>query len=194
MLQPVRTIAPSAADPLVPTGDAVRHCRVDPTDGDTATTIASLVQAATSYIENKLEYALVSQTWRQDFCSFDDDTLRLMRVPVVSITSVTYYDANNASQTLASSVYTVLTDSLGPYLALKADQEWPTIYDRSDALSITYVAGFGTASQVPDDIKHAAKMLVSHWNENREAAGPKEMAAVPLAVDALLMPYQRIYV
>ena len=46
---------------------------------------------------------------------------------------------------------------------------WPVAQQRSDAINIEFVAGFGdAASDVPDTIRHAMLMLISFWYENRE--------------------------
>jgi len=87
-----------------------------------------------------------------------------MRLPVGPYASgavVTYFDGtDNISQTLSSAVYQVLTDELGPYVMLKPDQKWPTsTYTRSDAVSVTYVAGKPVAD-VFQDIKMAILLRV----------------------------------
>lgn len=38
----------------------------------------------------------------------------------------------------------------------------------------------------PADVKQAARMLVAHWYDNREAASEKAMQAVPFGVRALI--------
>ncbi len=191
-LRPVRTIAP--AEVLIDLQEAIRFCRAPENDAPTTMTISSFVQAATDHIDGYsgiLGRALVTQTWRQDFGWFCSKN-RLPLEPVQSIIGVTYYDGSNVQQTLATSVYQMLTDARGTYVTLKPDQSWPSTYSRPDAISITAVYGYGAASAVPQAIKQAALMLVSHWNENREAVGGS-MSVVPFAVDALLSPYRRVF-
>jgi uncharacterized phiE125 gp8 family phage protein len=189
MLSPVRTSAP-ATNPVTLT-EAKSQCRVDHTDDDTL--IGLLISAATAYLDGYagvLGRALVTQTWRQDLESFSDP-LRLALGPVASITSVTYYDADNAVQTLAGTVYGLFSDEFGAYLALKPDQTFPSVYSRQDAISVTYVAGVAD-SAVPAPIKHAILLMVGHWYANREAVAPGQMYDVPMAVDALIRPYRRV--
>jgi uncharacterized phiE125 gp8 family phage protein len=189
MLSPVCTSAP-ATNPVTLT-EAKSHCRVDHTDDDTL--IGLLISAATAHLDGYagvLGRALVTQTWRQDLESFSDP-LRLALGPVASITSVTYYDADNAVQTLAGTVYGLFSDEFGAYLALKPDQTFPSVYSRRDAISVTYVAGVAD-SAVPAPIKHAILLMVGHWYANREAVAPGQMYDVPMAVDALIRPYRRV--
>lgn len=191
MLRPVRTDAPPD---LIEVGEAVQHCRVDPADAETVAIVTALAKAATDHLDGWsgiLCRALVTQTWEQSFGRFCDK-LRLPLDPVQSITSVTYYDASNEQQTLAASVYQLLTDHSGPYVSLKPGQSWPSTYSREDAVTVEFVCGYGAPADVPPAIKQAVLMLISHWNENREAAGPDGLSAIPFGVSVLLQPYRRL--
>lgn len=186
MLTPVRITAP--ANTPVSLSDVKAHCRVDHNDDDTVLT--SLLNAAVAYLDGwsgVLGRCLVTQTWRQDFEAFG--ILRLALGPVASITSVTYYDADNEQQTLSADVYAHLTGPLGGYITLKPDQSWPSTYGRADAVSVTFVAGTAVAD-VPASIKAAILLLVAHWYENREAAGAA--SELPFSVSALLAPLRRV--
>lgn len=189
MFAPVRTSAP-ATTPVSLT-EVKAHCRVDGTDSDAVLTI--LLNAAVDHLDGWtgiLGRALVTQTWRQDYCAFFTP-LRLAVGPVASVTSVTYYDADNVQQTLADTVYALRYDALGAHIDLKVDQVWPGIYARADAISVTYVAGTA-AADVPASIKAAILLLVSHWNENREAVTEGAMSELPLGVDRLIGTHRRI--
>jgi uncharacterized phiE125 gp8 family phage protein len=57
---------------------------------------------------------------------------------------------------------------------------------RGDAVTVTYVAGYGNASDCPQLAQHAIRMLVGHWYENRESATVgAEVREVPMAVTRL---------
>jgi uncharacterized phiE125 gp8 family phage protein len=189
MLAPVRTAAP--VDPLISLSEAKAHLRVDYSDEDNY--INGLILAAVSYLDGysgRLGRALTTQTWTQDFPAFADP-LRLAVGDLIAVSSVTYYDATNAQQTLATSVYASATDTLGPYIGLKPDKTWPTTYTRPDAVRVTWTAGFGaTSASVPPAIKMAAFLLIGHWYANREATG-EGMTELPFAVEALLAPFMR---
>lgn len=190
MLAPVRTSAP-ATTPVSLT-EAKAHCRVDDSNSDTVLT--ALIAAATDHMDGwsgVLGRALVTQTWQQDFDGFAADGLRLPLGPAASVSSVTYYDADNAQQTLSADVYRLFTDAIGPYVGLKPDQDWPNAYSRPDAVRVTYVAG-AAASDVPAAIKTAMLLLIGHWFENREAVAVGTATVLPLSVDVLLAPYRRV--
>lgn len=186
MLSPVRTVAP--VETPVSLTEVKAHCRVDGTDSDPV--LKALLEAAVDHLDGYtgiLGRALVTQTWRQDFASFD--CLRLVVGPVDSITNITYFDADNASQTLSTDVFALRKNEIGAYVDLKADQDWPGVYARPDAVSVTYVSG-SEASDAPAAIKAAIMLLVSHWNENREAVSENAMTELPMAVNALIAPYR----
>jgi len=184
MLAPVRTVAPAEK---VVSLDAVKlHLRVDHTDDDAV--ISALIDAAIDHLDGWggiLGRALVNQTWRQDFGGFVCDRLRLPLVPVTSAPTITYYDSQNAQETLADSYWQVLTDALGPYVALKPGQSWPSSYSRADAVSVTFVAGYGpTGADVPHALQVAimTHVAINYDPESRETLQPLFDALVRLYV------------
>jgi hypothetical protein len=72
------------------------------------------------------------------------------------------------------------------------DTSWPTTQtDLVDAITILYVAGYTSASDVPQGLKAAMKFLISHWNENREAVTVGAVARpIEFAVEALCLQYK----
>jgi uncharacterized phiE125 gp8 family phage protein len=153
MLSPVRTSAPS--DTPVSLTEVKGRCSVESNDRDAE--LQMLLNDAVSYLDGWtgiLGRALVTQTWRQDFDAFTS-CLRLPVGPVASVTSVAYYDADNALvAALSSDVWILRHDALGAYVDLKPDQDWPSSYAREDAVSVTYVAGTAVAD-VPAALKSA---------------------------------------
>jgi uncharacterized phiE125 gp8 family phage protein len=165
MEPPFRTIPPTATP--VSLTEVKAHCRVGETDDDAALT--ALLNAATDHLDGPDGLAgkcMVAQTWCQRLSAFGD-CMRLTVEPVASVTSITYFDADNVQQTLSTSVYELSRDRRGHYISLKPDQSWPTTYSRKDAVSITFVAG-DAVENVPDSLKAAVLMLVSHWDDNRD--------------------------
>lgn len=190
-LRPVLVTPASAA--LMTLAEVKTHLRVDHTDDDTY--IQTLINAAVSYLDGytgRLGRAILEQTWRMDFDGFSTQ-LRLPVGDLMAVSSVTYYDANNAQQTLSANVYQVQTDGLGPYVALKTGQAWPSTYSRLDAVRVTWTAGYGSAAaSVPVAIKHAAFLLIGTWYDNRASISTNSgVAEVPFTVEALLAPFSK---
>lgn len=191
MLIPVRTDPP--VESPVAWADADRHLRLDG-DETQRVYVESLIAAWTAYYDGwsgNLGRALVTQTWRQDFRCFGD-RLSLPLAPVQSIASLKYYDVDGAQQTLSTDVYELLADALGPYVARKPSQSWPALDDRAAPVSVTFVAGYGAAADVPADLRHAILMCVAHAFERREAVAGGALAEVPLGATALSSRYRRV--
>lgn len=192
MLAPVRTGPPAA---LLDLTEVKAFCRVDFDDDDTI--LSALMQAAVDHLDGwsgVMGRCLVEQDWRVDQADWTD-TIRLP-FPDVSSVTVKYFDTDNTEQTVASSLYELLTDARGSYVHFLDDFTAPDVYDdRSDAVRVTFTAGFGDADAVPDAIKIAAMMLVAHWYENREAVAMNVTPnTVPMAVDSLIAPYRYLRV
>lgn len=189
-LKPVRTSAPAAR--LLTTAEAKAHLRVEASDDETY--IDSLVLAAESLLDGWtgiIGRALITQSWSENFSIFSA-RMPLRIGPVQEITEITYFDGEEVEQTLDEEVYRLHEANGLAYLVEQDGKSWPTTFTRDDAVTISYVAGFGdAATNVPDAIVHAARMLVSHWYHNREAVVTEGSGAtMPLAVEHLIAPYR----
>lgn len=160
------------------------HCRVDHEEEDTL--ITSLGKAARQWFENALDRQLTTATWRIKVGGFNWTALTLPYPPLVAVTAITYLDAAGDSHTLDAAVYDVVTSQTPGYVRLANEQSWPaTLYD-PEAVTITYTAGYGDVSAVPDLVKAGIKILVGHWFKNREAVAAGTMNEVPMALDSIV--------
>lgn len=156
------------AEPI-PTAAAKTHLRVDSTDDDEY--IDSLVKASRRWVEQTYGLALVTQTWDGSLDGFPSgDTIVIPKRPLVSVTSVTYYDDDLSTSTVFSSTkYQVDTAKRPPRIVIKNGESWPSDSLRlSSGVVVRFVAGFGAASTVPEDIEHAIKLLVGQLYTHRE--------------------------
>lgn len=148
--------------------------------------IEALIKAARRYCETMTGRSFVTQTLALTLDRFpcDSEPILLPRSPVQSVSSVAYYDTTNASQTLSASYYQTDLQSLPPRIANVYGRIWPGTYERMAAVTVTYVCGYTT---VPETLKQAMHLLVSHWFTNREAAGGNNVDKVTaMAVQNLL--------
>ena len=192
-LAPVQT-SPPAVTP-VSVDEAKARLRIDSTDEDS--TVGLMITAATAYLDGwsgTLGRALVTQTWAQSFSDFPvGRRLRLPLAPVQSISSITYQDADDVEQTFDASNYRLQTDALGPYVELKRGSSWPGTINRDDAVTVTFVAGYGdNAADVPGSIRDAMILMIGHLFENREATSPLTIKEIPWGAKTLLAPFNRI--
>lgn len=84
------------------------------------------------------------------------DLIEVRIAPVSAVSSIAYIDQDDASQTLATSVYQTDLDHTPPRIMLKESQQWPSLADQTvKAVTITMTAGYGAASTVPAEAKIA---------------------------------------
>lgn len=186
---PVRVTAPATLP--VTLAEAKAHLRVE--HGDEDVLIQAFIAAATERLDGwagVLGRCLMLQTWRQDFDGFAP-MLRLPLHPVAAVSQVAYVDTASANQIAASSLYDLLRDDAGDYVALKPGQSWPATGVVNVPVSITFTAGEAAA---PAPIRAAILLMVGDLYANRETAVVGVSAsAVPMSVtvEHLLAPYRR---
>jgi len=150
------TVSPTTEP--VTLGEAKAHLNVDWDDDDTE--ISNLIKQGRQYVEDVTGRALITQTWEFKLDGFKP-IIMIPRPPLQSVSSVQYQDASDATQTLASSNYTVDIDSEPGRLVESPTGSYPTTYDDINAVTITFVAGYGdAASDVPEIFKQAIKLYV----------------------------------
>lgn len=178
------TTEPSV-EPITRT-EAKVHLRVDHTDEDTLIDI--LIQAARETVEQRTNRSLITQSRTIKLDYFPSNyTIYLPYGPLISVTSVKYYDENEAQQTLSSTLYWVDSSSNIPRIIIK--DSWPSTYDMPNAVEVIYSAGYGAAStNVPKAIKQAMYLIIGHLYENREQVGDIRYE-LPFGCDVLLSPY-----
>jgi uncharacterized phiE125 gp8 family phage protein len=192
---PLSLVTPPATEPLS-LDDAKLHLQVD---GDAENvTIDALVYAAREWLENFTGRALIQQTWDLKLDSFADcDYFRegaiwLPKPPVTAVSSVTYVDTAGVSQTWSSSEYQTDLPS-GPHARRARIQPaygytWPTTRDQPNAVTIRFVAGYGTtAESVPSLLVTAMKLLIGQWFQHRAS---DEAATVPGWVRSMCWAYK----
>jgi hypothetical protein len=113
--------------------------------------------------------------------------IELPNPPLQSVTSITYLDTTGVLQTMDPSAYRVDLNGERGIVTPAFGTSWPSAYQVPGAIAVTFVCGFGAPSAVSPKIKHALKMLVSHWYSHRELFVTQRFALeIPMAVDALL--------
>lgn len=182
-LEPVVTVAPTTEP--VDIEEVKAALKIEATDD--AALVERYIRAARSHVESRTGTRLVTQTLalRADDWS---DLESLPVAPVQSVSSISYVDTDGATQTLATTVYEARLYGLSPAVVLKYNQTWPTIRSGS-LITVTVVAGYGSAESVPDEIAQAMLLMVGDLYAFRETAQVGSVAGkIPTsaAVDALL--------
>jgi uncharacterized phiE125 gp8 family phage protein len=167
------------------TYEAKQHMRIDHTDEDGL--IYGWCRAAREYVEMFTGRLCGVQTWKAYADSFYASDLILPGAPLVSVTSVVYR-TNGANATVSAATYVADTIAEPGRIVLASGYSWPSPDTYPNAVCVTYQAGY---SDTPDALKAAMKLIVSNWNENREATiSGTIIAEVPMAVKELLWAWR----
>jgi len=186
-----RVTAPAAT--IISLADAKEHLRVDHSDDDDY--ITALVAAADAHLDGPfgaVGIALNVQTWKLTRPSTTGRYgVRLPVLPLVAVTAIAYLDTDEAEQSADLADFQWFAGDTFGYVEPVKGAAWPAMSAERDALRITFTAGAG----VPEPIKHAAKLLVGHWYENREAVNVGNIITdFPMAVEALIAGYRRNWI
>lgn len=183
----VVTVAPST-EPIT-VSDTKQAIKVDISDDDTL--IGAYITAAREYVEGVLDCSLITQTLQAKYDCFPYDHFVLPRSPMQSGTvTIAYVDANGGTNTITSSAndFRIDSSSIPGRVFPNYASSWPPARGDESSVTLTWTAGYGSASDVPTSIKQAMYLLVAHWYEMRQpvVAGYSQVLPVPKTVDTLL--------
>ena len=161
-----RSVTPAApaSEPLTLT-EAKQHLCIAAADDSNDSEVLRKIKAVRETWEKDTQTITVSRSVVEKINEWPDDCWRFYYRPVSSITSITYYDTANASQTLGTSIYEL--DIPNRMIKLQVDKDYPSIESRWDAITVTYVAGETTVSE---DAKESMKLLLDFLFERKGLA------------------------
>jgi uncharacterized phiE125 gp8 family phage protein len=184
--------APSAEPISVSEAKASPSLRVAVATDDTD--IGTLITTARKLAETYTLHALVTQTWELVLDGFPTGGIVVPLPPLQSVTSVKYIDTDGTQQTLSALLYSVDTDTIPGLITPAYGEVWPVTRDEVNAVRVRFVAGFGAASDVPEDIKSWIKIMVGTMYDNPQAVVVgvgQTVAPIPRNfVDGLLDDYR----
>jgi len=179
----------AATEPLT-LDDVKAHLRLDGEDEDAL--LGSLITTSRSHIEVALGMALNTQKWRwQADCWPKSGIVELITRPLQSVERIAVRDNSGADTVIAASDYVVDTSGQQGRIARRSGR-WPAPGAKLAGIEIDFWAGYGSdASDVPEAIRQALKLLVAHWYEVRNPVLIGSLAThVPDTVSELLRPYK----
>jgi uncharacterized phiE125 gp8 family phage protein len=187
-----RTVDPTV-EPVSVT-ELKAHLRIDWTEEDEALLI--YLKAAREYAEAYTSRSFSTSTYVMRFIQFpsDGDPIRLPRLPLIEVESLTYTDNDGNSTMLFQSPPTNTAPQVGSLDVVESDDSaeiypgpennhtWPTVTSNG-RVRLTFVAGYTT---VPAAVKQAILHHAAHLYRNREAVSEQPLKEAPLAVHSLL--------
>jgi len=137
------------------------------------------LQAAVGLCERQISghRSFVRKTYDGILAEFPAGRIEIPLPPLYSSTSIaiSYYDGDNALQTLSSTTWDVVAPSdLPAFVQPKTNESWPATYTRPDAVTVRFVAGWRDQDKVPAQLKVACLMRLEQlWDPAR--LDPEEM-------------------
>ncbi|MCK5602297.1 head-tail connector protein [Candidatus Pacearchaeota archaeon] len=165
---------------IVSLEDMKAYLKVDSSADDAL--ITSMIITSQQLIERYIRRELLNKTFTMflDFFpyykaygstiegNFNNYTIQVKRSKLNTLNSIQYF-TDNVLTTLDASLYdfTVDNDYSRIYL-LDRSALWPTTDERKQSVQIEFIAGYGdAASDVPEALKTAIKIIVAYMYENR---------------------------
>lgn len=162
-------------------------------DSSDDTYFAELLARATAHVETVTGRKLVSQTWRGylDCWPAGGSAIELPFGRVTAISRFNWLGEDAVDHVLAAN--TDFIPSLAGYFPKVVPVlAWPSgALFSVDPIRIEFVAGFGAAAAVPDDLKQAILLLANQWYKNRESVRVGNIVSeLPQAFKALVGPWR----
>jgi len=171
--------------------EAKRQLRLEPEDTDQDDHVADLCAAAHRKVERELGYPILRQTRQTHLSGFPCGPVWLGGGDSLVVQSITYRDTANAAQPLDPADYAVDAVSRPAQVYPAPLKSWPSTTCTPGAVIIEWQAGWENPSDVPEDLIHAMKLLVGHWDQNREAVVVGSISTeVQIALDDLLAQFR----
>lgn len=128
---------------------------------------------------------LTAETWAYSLSASEIGAdVVLPKSPVSSVSSISYFDADDGSQTANVSDFYLMKGDDRAVLRPKPGVAWPSVNaDRDDALTITFVAGYSTC---PNTLKQAVILLAVHRYQVRGQMVDERSVEVPFGVQELV--------
>lgn len=186
------------------------HLRISGSDEDTY--LEGLITEARQEIEDATGIAFITQTWqltldrwpaaREDWWDGEREahinvlydgnrqnyaSVRLPRYPLQNVTTINVYDEDGSATAVnIADVFDIDTQQIRGRLTIKRGATWPIALRASNAIEITYVAGYGAAaSALPAPLKRAVRQMAGYMYEHRGDCGGEDAFIASGARDIL---------
>jgi uncharacterized phiE125 gp8 family phage protein len=180
------------AEEPVTLAEAKAWVKVDGADEDAL--LATLITAARLHLESVTGRALLTQSWRLVLDAWPaGGEVRLPVAPLSALTAIRAFDEDGDEHTIGLAQFLVEPGGTPVRLVLPATVAGMPVLRQRFGIEIDYVAGFGEAADVPQELKQALLVLVAHWFEHRDAvviAGSG--AVIPFGFDRLIAPWREV--
>jgi len=152
--------------------------------------ITALITAARKSVESWTNKTMVTTSYEfytNSLCGEGEYNEILLPTGTVQspITAITYQDSDDSTQTLSNTLYKLDNKSIQNKVFRAPLKSYPEVLAQPNAVKITFDAGYGAASSVPEHLKTAIKMRVAELFEHREAGTEAPREPSPSVMDVL---------
>ncbi len=188
----------TGSDEILSLEDVKNHLRIGIGQTDDDDHLNALIPAVRSHVEEYTGRKLRPETWKIYYDAFPSsnsyDSFDIPYAPLRSIpsTGVVYTLSSGGSTTFSSSKWASDTVSQPGRLVLDYSYEWPseTLHNRNP-IAIESNVGYSASSDIPKQLIHAMKILMSQLYEQRE---PVVLGTVvrkmPYSAGMLMKPFK----
>lgn len=150
--------------------------------------VSAALRAAVEYAEQQTGFTLRRRYITVKMNAWPAFPYRIKAAPIRDVRSITYYDENNATQTLDADDWDYSTTEDGADLFLLDNVARPSLYYRPDAVMIEVDAGFdpagtldgtGESFTLPATIEQAILLLTGMWFNARDDADRNSRNRIP---------------
>lgn len=163
--------------------EAKSHLRIDASTTDYDAEITAWIIAARRWAEGHTGRPIGQQTWKLTLDTWPGqcdrwgpgrweslpyrDAILLPKPPVTAVSSIEYVDVDGVTQTLAANQYIARLDTVPARIVPAYGVTWPDLRGDEGGVRVTFVCG----EPASETTKAAIKMIVGHFDKNREATG-----------------------
>ena len=147
-----------------------------------------LIKSARQYAEQLLGRYLITQTVDLYLDEFPTQAINMR--PLQSVTEITYVDTAGDARPLSAADYIVDSTGSPARITPAYGVSWPSTRDQVNAVKVRFVAGYGSASAVPQCVRNWMLMRIKQLYDQRDMINVGNIVTeFPQAyVDGLLDP------
>lgn len=160
-------------------------------DGDDGV-IAALTASARIHLERQTRRGFVNQAWRLVRDRWPDNgRIEVRPGPLRSLDAARIYDAGGIAHSLDTQAFVPDLSTVSLAFA-----PWSLAAPGRSAagIELDVTVGYGdAASDVPESLRQAIRLLIAHWYDNRgQVSAGRSIAMLPTTVAALIAPYRMV--
>lgn len=186
---PAFLLTAPAVEPLT-LAEAKEFLRLEHVDDDGL--LASLIVGARGHVEAATRRALITQVWRHVADAWPDSgCIEVWPAPLRAVDAARVYRSDGATLAIDPDAFIADLARAPAVLAFTA-RALPAPERTKAGIEIDLRVGYGdAATDVPEPLRQAMRLLIAHWYENRGLVARSEsVAALPETIRALIAPYR----